>query len=244
MHKFKKLSNLKIFIYGFIWIIFLYSTALAEDIDTDIKLIDIDIIDAPYHEYVTGEEFILNVDPEDLHLILIEKKVRARIFRGSQDELKSPARGIKTKDNCRLFFSGCYRVKESNGGLLIDVPFTNAWLKFSNTKDLSVKAQNYVLIFEYSNSNPNYIKLKPESIDRYFSKGYPFIVRASSSINESIIREQIEIYNERYDKVKNQIDLIEANTKESPECRVLLYIVDQSKSKVFATLAPMKCFNQ
>ena len=142
-----------------------------------IELAKIKILDSPFHEFRVGEQFILNLDHEQLERSGGAKGVRFRIFSGLKEDIINH-RGIPTKDSCLLFISKSYDARAANGGVHFDFSFSLNWLAFDQYGNLS--DAYYLLVIEKVNDTSDFLRLNESDLHLYFNRGFPFVVKGPS----------------------------------------------------------------
>jgi hypothetical protein len=199
------------------------------------------------HPYNIQDRFEISVDSDNLQevLSLLDddiKNLRARVFRGSADKLKDTEQMVQTKDKCMLYPSRSFTIHVSNGKLIMEnCWFLPDWLKY---KDGRFEDEAYLLVFEFSNSNGNFIKIKPKDVEKYFNNGHPFKVKAPlKPFDEKEIKKYLQKYKYLSEESDLEIKRIKFDTNEERECNALVRFADNPNSITFATLTPVRCNN-
>lgn len=192
-----------------------------------ITLPEIEVLDADMHEYRIGERFILNVKKSDLSRAGGVKNLRFRVFRGTVEQLSKG--GFKSEDNCDYFRSRSFSAETYNGGLEFLTDFNITWLLM--TGNMEFKSQVFVLVIEETNNTGDLLKLHPDQVRDYFSKGYQFVVTAPRKATSKMISEFIEYEQESYRSTEkiHKAALVPSPTE--AECRSFTNVLVKSKSK-------------
>ncbi len=135
-------------------------------------------LDHSGYAYTVGEPFKVNVDYSRLNDVEDFGKLRARIFRGTYDNLTRVGR--KSVGNCASFFSTVLKPNESDGGIDFGLNFDEHWLRPSGTSGLI--EEHYILVFELDGPEGRWLDLEKDSVDRYFQQGFFFTVQPDRSV--------------------------------------------------------------
>ena len=193
------------------------AVAATSQTPTILKLPDVEILDAQFHEYSVNEPFIVNLNKEMLLKAGGIDNLRFRLFAGSFEDLKK-GKGAVTRDDCILFYSVTYKPKQYNGGVQFPVTFSTKWLGLDDNKE--IKSQAYVLVLEEKNASVDdgILKLHPEQVSSYFSKGYQFIVKIPENLNADLRGDIVKYKKSRMKNVRVELTALASNQQVVDEC--------------------------
>ncbi len=187
----------------------------------EIEIARVEILDSPYQEFDVGERFVLNVDDEQLLDSGGAKGVRFRVFAGSREDLIK-RRGVPTNDGCLLFASRSYKAKVASGGVDFQFSFGLNWLEI---KQKVLVDGVYLLVIEKANATGDHLKLNKEHVDRYFQRGFPFVVRKPRFPSLEEVTRTIAGKSLRKSKAFQKARELAAATAYSETCKTFVHVL-------------------
>jgi len=164
-----------------IWIvlIFVCYPVIAQATEPLVRVPALRYLDPSGYVYTVGEPFKVNVDHSSLGGEVDLGKLRARLFRGTFDNVTREAKR-RLVGNCTSIFSTVLRPNESDGGIDFGLNFDEHWLHPNGASGLL--EEHYILVFELDGPEGRWLDLEKDSIDQYFERGFFFTVQPDHSV--------------------------------------------------------------
>lgn len=196
------------------------------------------VLDPPNYPYSVGEPFKMNVDYAKLLTKNQKENLRARIFRGTVENLTQHG-GVRTADGCRAYMTTVLNPYDYNGGLAFNVNFNEHWLGRDSTG--KVGSGRFVLVFELSGPTGKILMLKDESVPAYFSRAWSFVVRPRGDVEESYEVDVLKDMRERTTKTTAVLQDFAGPTSKEDRDRCYRVTGDSSVAEGFAQVAAVSC---